>query len=137
MGYSAYLHPYFPGQFPPNFNIKQGGKCLEWDMDSATGRLGNDQHRLGFGACKSTKHEQFWNFHQMSRTIRAYSRNNFVITNVEGNHWEGKEYGAVLRPWRKDNYNVVDFDLKAKCTIMNLDGPNGFALTNTAGILTW
>jgi hypothetical protein len=136
MGYSTYVHSYAPGQFPPNFNIKQGGKCLEWVLDG-TGRLGNDQHKLEFNACSATNHQQYFNFHQMSRTIRAYSRQNFVISNKQGNNFVGTGYEAVLRPWRKEEYNILDFDLNGKCTMMNTDGEAGFGLTNTNGALSF
>jgi hypothetical protein len=96
MGYSKFVHPYFPGTTTANFRIQQGGKCLEWDRD---GNTGNDQHRVSFQTCNDTNHQQWWNFHQMSRTIRAYSRNNFVLSNREGNNWTGSSYEAVMRPW--------------------------------------
>lgn len=43
----------------------------------------------------------------------------------------------MLRPWRKDNYNIIDYSDTAKCTIMNLDGEHGYALTNVNGAITW
>jgi len=134
MGYSTYVHPYFPGQFPPNFAIKQGGKCLTWILDS-TGRIGNDQNKLEFATCKAGNHQQYFNFQQMSRTIRAYSRQNYAISNIEGANWSSPSYEAVLRPWRKEEYNIIDFDLNAKCTMMNMDGEHGMALTTTNGAL--
>ena len=134
MGYSGFKHPYYPGTTTPNFNIKQGGKCLEWDRD---GNQGNDQHQIRFVACNDNNHQQWFNFHQMSRTIRAYSRQNFVISPVAGHFWNGETYQAVIRPWEKNNYQVIDYSADAKCTFMNTDGPNGFALTNVAGDLQW
>ena len=71
----------------------------------------------------------------MSRTIRAYSRQNFILTNEAGHHWNGQNYSAVLRPWEKDNYNVIDYNAAAKCTFMNLDGPTGLGLTTVNGAL--
>ena len=135
LGYSKYNHPYFPGTLTPNFRIKQNGKCLEWDRD---GNIGNDQFKVRFATCHDTESRQWWNFHQMSRTVRAYSRNNYVLTNIAGNAWNGASYEAILRPWTRDNYNIVDFSTSAPCTFMNLDGPNGFGLTTTAdGTLKW
>jgi hypothetical protein len=89
MHYSKYVHPYQPGTVTPNFRIQQGGECLEWDRD---GNMGNDQHQLKFSKCDNINHQQYWDFNQMSRTIRAYSRENFVLSNLETNNWTGASY---------------------------------------------
>jgi len=88
------------------FQIKSrmsGYRALYWAE-----HIGGWQFRLRIRNNMAIDNKQWWIFDTRTRSIRAFSRRNYAISNQSGYRYR-IGVAAVIRQWRGENYQKVSF----------------------------